>query len=139
MPPTKEVVNFIKNNNCFNITYKFDWHSSTFKLLNLPSQYLQGSQQIHNLNRFTKYSEAKTFQETCKTKFYAMASSRFIFNEWCIKNALINTREFSSGEYSAGELPWVWWGRIFRGWVLPVPFLTSPLVYIEYVWKALFC
>ena len=50
----------------------------------------------------------KAFQETCKTKFYAMTSSRFIFNECCIKNALINTgefsvEEFSSGEYSAGE------------------------------------
>ena len=26
MPLTKEVVKFIKNNNCFNITSKFDWH-----------------------------------------------------------------------------------------------------------------
>ena len=32
MPPTKEVVKFIKND-CFNITYKFDWHPSTFKSL----------------------------------------------------------------------------------------------------------
>ena len=28
MPPTKEV------DICFNITYKFDWHPSTFKVLN---------------------------------------------------------------------------------------------------------
>ena len=33
MLPTKEVVKFIKNNNCFEFTYKFDWHPSTFKSL----------------------------------------------------------------------------------------------------------
>ena len=33
MLPTKEVVSFIKNNNCFNITYKFDLQPSTFKSL----------------------------------------------------------------------------------------------------------
>ena len=31
------------------------------KQLNFSSQYLQDSQQIHNLNRFTKHSEAKNF------------------------------------------------------------------------------
>ena len=45
----------------------------------------------------------KTFQETCKTIFYAMTSSRFVFNERCIKNALINTGKFSAGEFSSGE------------------------------------
>ena len=39
-----------------------------------------------------------------------MTSSRFIFKEWCIKHALINTGEFSTGEsflgeYSAGKFP----------------------------------
>ena len=29
MTPTKEFVKLIKNNHCFNITYKFDWHPST--------------------------------------------------------------------------------------------------------------
>ena len=33
MPLTLEVVKLIKNNNCFNITHKFDWHPSTFKSL----------------------------------------------------------------------------------------------------------
>ena len=32
-----------------------------------------------------------------------MTSSRFIFNEWCIKDALINTGEFSAGEFTSGE------------------------------------
>ena len=37
-----------------------------------------------------------------------MTSSRFVFNELCIKNILMNmgeffAGEFSSGEYSAGE------------------------------------
>ena len=41
--------------------------------------------------------------QTGKTKFYAMTSSRFIFNEQCIKNELINTREFSAGNFSSGE------------------------------------
>ena len=45
----------------------------------------------------------RTFQETCKTKFYAMINSHFIFNEWCMKNELINTGVFSVGEYSAGK------------------------------------
>ena len=61
------------------------------------------------MNRFTIWTDSqstvkqRTFQETCKTKFYAMTSPHFIFNEWCIKNALINKGDFSSREYSAGE------------------------------------
>ena len=31
-----------------------------------------------------------------------MTSSRFIFNKWCIKNALANTGEFSTGEFDKG-------------------------------------
>ena len=40
-PPTKEVVKFIKNNSCFNITYKFDWHPSAFKSLVFLNNWLQ--------------------------------------------------------------------------------------------------
>ena len=31
--PTTKVVRSIKNSNCFNIAYKFDWHPSTLKSL----------------------------------------------------------------------------------------------------------
>lgn len=66
------------------------------------------------LNRIKAWTDSQStvkqssFQETCETRFYAMAVSRLIFNEWYIKNALIDTEEFSarkisSGEYSAGE------------------------------------
>ena len=66
------------------------------------------------LNRIKAWTDSQTtvkqssFQETCETRFYAMAVSRLIFNEWYIKNALIDTeelsaRKISSGEYSAGE------------------------------------
>ena len=54
MPPTKEVVKSI-NSNFFNITYKFDWHPSTFKSLvnNNYSEleYIFTSQYIYKLQR----------------------------------------------------------------------------------------
>ena len=31
------------------------------RFINFPGQYLQDSEQIHNLNRFIKHSEAKNF------------------------------------------------------------------------------
>ena len=51
MPPTKEVVKFVKNNNCFNIRCKFDWHPSIFKSLIIPRKfYLKGD--VTNLYSF---------------------------------------------------------------------------------------
>ena len=35
------------------------WYGNVDKQLNFPSRFLQDPQQIHNLNRFTKNSEAK--------------------------------------------------------------------------------
>ena len=64
---------------------------------------------IHNFNRDSQSTVKQiTFQETRKTKLYAMTCLWFIFNEWCIKKCInkygrIFRGEFSSGEYSAGE------------------------------------
>ena len=37
------------------------WYGKAREQLNVPSWHLQDSQQIHNLNRFTKHSEGKNF------------------------------------------------------------------------------
>ena len=36
-------------------------------------------------------------------QLYILCDYKFIFNEWCIKNVLINTQEFSAGDFSSGE------------------------------------
>ena len=80
------------------------WYGKVHQQLNFPNRYLQDSQQIHNLDRFSEHTEAKTFQETLKTKFYAITSLYLFFNEWYIKNTLINTGEFFAGEFSSGNI-----------------------------------
>ena len=71
----------------------------------------------------------KTFQEACKTKFYAMTSSHFIFNEYINKyggafcGGIHHGGVWRGGVFHGG----VWRGVIFRGGVPLVPNLfTKP-------------
>ena len=73
------------------------------RFINFPSRYLQDYQQIHDVNRLTKQSEAKNFSGSIEKYILCDDKFCFIFNELCIKNALTNTGEFSAGEYFARE------------------------------------